>query len=593
MNDPMNYPLNVNDMFLCGTTSYNIIRTLSTDGQRGLTYVAVEITHDDSEPRQVVIKIPNLDQNKRTSEIKERSKSIIDDVERETNAWKRLTASGDKRVSDCIADVYEVGTCMFEIKGEGMLVPYIIQEYIPGKPLKKWCEENYSDNGSFHGIPSAEKWFALVKSLTRIIALVHRERVIHGDIWPPNIIMKTSLNDLDAEPVLIDFGQAWLVEKELIARSTNDVSYKFYAPEKSRSGNVWYAPADLFSLGGVFYVLATGEDPPNVFSDKRNDIDSYKSNTELKYEIAETIQRVNSSLYNENPGIVDVIQYCLRPQVNERAPHAEAVLELIQIFETAFGYSANELNLLNGGEVANTLQTRLQECDEILEGQSHKPFFRIFHRDVRSLISRAHGLKSRNYDLLGDRESIVNGLLTCLATLKSGDQCLALTTAIFWARQNFGTTGRFLTMLKMAGLKGIAVRWVILLTEKDLIHLDIQKAVRAHQTSLEEIRSAGIDTENKNMDGEGYYIGYDIVDEDKRFEIARQAKTFIVLNRRNLNENRNYRTLLAPAYTRSGMEGNIAILRLWENPQRWSEFQSELENYLPESTSIASLETKK
>jgi serine/threonine protein kinase len=299
MNDPMNYPLNVNDMFLCGTTSYNIIRTLSTDGQRGLTYVAVEITHDDSEPRQVVIKIPNLDQNKRTSEIKERSKSIIDDVERETNAWKRLTASGDKRVSDCIADVYEVGTCMFEIKGEGMLVPYIIQEYIPGKPLKKWCEENYSDNGSFHGIPSAEKWFALVKSLTRIIALVHRERVIHGDIWPPNIIMKTSLNDLDAEPVLIDFGQAWLVEKELIARSTNDVSYKFYAPEKSRSGNVWYAPADLFSLGGVFYVLATGEDPPNVFSDKRNDIDSYKSNTELKYEIAETIQRVNSSLYNE------------------------------------------------------------------------------------------------------------------------------------------------------------------------------------------------------------------------------------------------------------------------------------------------------
>jgi hypothetical protein len=297
--------------------------------------------------------------------------------------------------------------------------------------------------------------------------------------------------------------------------------------------------------------------------------------------------------FNENPGIVDVIQYCLRPQVNERAPHAEAVLELIQIFETAFGYSANELNLLNGGEVANTLQTRLQECDEILEGQSRKPFFRIFHRDVRSLISRAHGLKSRNYDLLGDRESIVNGLLTCLATLKSGDQCLALTTAIFWARQNFGTTGRFLTMLKMAGLKGIAVRWVILLTEKDLIHLDIQKAVRAHQTSLEEIRSAGIDTENKNMDGEGYYIGYDIVDEDKRFEIARQAKTFIVLNRRNLNENRNYRTLLAPAYTRSGMEGNIAILRLWENPQRWSEFQSELENYLPESTSIASLETKK
>jgi hypothetical protein len=61
----------------------------------------------------------------------------------------------------------------------------------------------------------------------------------------------------------------------------------------------------------------------------------------------------------------------------------------------------------------------------------------------------------------GDRDELVKYMLAAFSGLRAGDQILAQTTPIFWQKQNFGANGRLLTMLKMAAIHQIHVRWVL------------------------------------------------------------------------------------------------------------------------------------
>ena len=97
----------------------------------------------------------------------------------------------------------------------------------------------------------------LVKGLAHMLHHVHRHpQIIHGDIKPANLILtrRTSL-------VLIDYGNAWQVERTAMRLPGDAVSPVYAAPELVRGDERVDSRADQFSLGVVLYEILTGRLP--------------------------------------------------------------------------------------------------------------------------------------------------------------------------------------------------------------------------------------------------------------------------------------------------------------------------------------------
>ncbi|MDR3415703.1 MAG: diguanylate cyclase [Nevskia sp.] len=100
----------------------------------------------------------------------------------------------------------------------------------------------------------------LALELSRAVAAVHRHGVVHRDINPANILLLA-----DLRPVLIDFNIAGVfADDHPVFTHQSDIAgtLSYMAPEQTgRTGRAVDQRADLYSLGVVFYELATGRRP--------------------------------------------------------------------------------------------------------------------------------------------------------------------------------------------------------------------------------------------------------------------------------------------------------------------------------------------
>ncbi|MEO9930395.1 serine/threonine protein kinase [Rhodopirellula bahusiensis] len=97
----------------------------------------------------------------------------------------------------------------------------------------------------------------LAKGVAHALSHLHkRKQIIHGDIKPANLILtkRTSL-------VLIDYGNAWAIERTTSRSSGDGVSAVYAAPEFLRGESAVDFRADVFSLGVVLYEVLTGKIP--------------------------------------------------------------------------------------------------------------------------------------------------------------------------------------------------------------------------------------------------------------------------------------------------------------------------------------------
>jgi serine/threonine protein kinase len=90
------------------------------------------------------------------------------------------------------------------------------------------------------------------------LEVLHQHEAVHRDVKPPNIALR---DGLWTEPVLLDLGLARLLDEQPITRYPVALGTPaFMAPEViqgSRAGK----PADVWSLGVVAHILATGRHP--------------------------------------------------------------------------------------------------------------------------------------------------------------------------------------------------------------------------------------------------------------------------------------------------------------------------------------------
>ncbi len=132
---------------------------------------------------------------------------------------------------------------------------YLIREYREGLDLQSWIEQ-----GHFDKLRSAAKR-DFVLNLLELVAGLHRNGQLHGDIKPSNFIIGPS-----GEVSLIDLGLAMPLDKrERPSRDASDplpFSMLYSPPELMLNfPDLLDERSDVFSMGIVLYQLMSGEMP--------------------------------------------------------------------------------------------------------------------------------------------------------------------------------------------------------------------------------------------------------------------------------------------------------------------------------------------
>lgn len=130
---------------------------------------------------------------------------------------------------------------------------YLVQEYIPGEVLTKEVRR--------HGNQTEQQVKAFLSALLPVVKFIHRCRIIHRDIKPPNIIRCAD----DGRLVLIDFGAVReclgeLGEGNIQNSLTQFVGTPGFAPPEQQALRPSYA-SDVYAIGMTCLFLLTGKTP--------------------------------------------------------------------------------------------------------------------------------------------------------------------------------------------------------------------------------------------------------------------------------------------------------------------------------------------
>lgn len=200
---------------------YNIIKVLGRGGM-GEVFKAV----DDENHRFVAIKI------------------LDTDAARDTEVFKRFEREARSAMSLDHPNIAR----MYGIETDGRNQPFIVMEYIEGKPLDEFAK-------------SVELPFSLmldfVIQVARGLEAAYRRGIIHRDIKPSNLLV-TPGNQIK----IIDFGLAKSMWDTSIVTMSGMVvgTPRYISPEQAMGKSVDHR-SDIYSLGASFYELTTHQCP--------------------------------------------------------------------------------------------------------------------------------------------------------------------------------------------------------------------------------------------------------------------------------------------------------------------------------------------
>lgn len=199
---------------------YKVVRHLGTGGMAN-----VYLGHDLILDRDVAIKVLRFDFRNNEDALRR---------------FQREALSATQLIHPNVVGVYDVD------EEDGL--NYIVMEYVEGYDLKQYISEN--------GMTAPEKAVHIMKQVLSAMALAHRNRIIHRDIKPQNLLIAP-----DDTIKVTDFGIAVaLSETSLTQTNTLLGSVHYLSPEQARGGMAT-AKTDIYALGVVLYELLSGAVP--------------------------------------------------------------------------------------------------------------------------------------------------------------------------------------------------------------------------------------------------------------------------------------------------------------------------------------------
>ena len=239
-------------------------------GGFGITYIA----WDDKLQKAVAVKeyFPNAFSTR--SEGDTQLSCLNADAERFFTAGVKKMLDEARRLSsfsknENIVDIYN----FFEENNTA----YIVMEYLEGKNLKQYLEENGDKL-------APERAVELILPVLNALEDMHKEHLIHRDISPDNIYLCN-----DGKVKLLDFGSARLASEDS-EKSLSVMLKRGFAPkEQYSSRSKQGAWTDVYAVCATLYKMITGETP--VESTDRDD-EELKSFSELGINGCDELEKI-------------------------------------------------------------------------------------------------------------------------------------------------------------------------------------------------------------------------------------------------------------------------------------------------------------
>ncbi|MEU9337770.1 protein kinase [Streptomyces sp. NPDC048290] len=256
-------------------------------GQGGMA--SVHLAYDAVLDRQVAIKTLHTDLG--------REQAFRERFRREAQAVAKLTHTN-------IVSVFDTG----EDDVDGMTTPYIVMEYVEGRPLGSVFEEDVRRFGAM----SADHALKVTADVLAALEISHEMGLVHRDIKPGNVMITKR-----GVVKVMDFGIARAMQSGVTSMTQTGMvvgTPQYLSPEQALGRGV-DARSDLYSVGIMLFQLVTGRLP--------FDADSPLA---IAYAHVQEEPVLASSVNRALPPAVDaLITRALKKNPNERFPTAESM----------------------------------------------------------------------------------------------------------------------------------------------------------------------------------------------------------------------------------------------------------------------------
>ncbi|MCX3063858.1 Stk1 family PASTA domain-containing Ser/Thr kinase [Streptomyces beihaiensis] len=256
-------------------------------GQGGMA--SVHLAHDTRLDRAVAIKTLHTELG--------REDAFRQRFQREAQSVAKLTHTN-------IVSVFDSG----EDELDGAITPYIVMEYVEGRPLGSVLDEDVRQ----HGAMPADKALKITADVLAALEISHEMGLVHRDIKPGNVMMTKR-----GVVKVMDFGIARAMQSGVTSMTQTGMvvgTPQYLSPEQALGRGV-DARSDLYSVGVMLFQLTTGRLP--------FDADSPLA---IAYAHVQEEPVAPSSINRSLPPAVDaLVARALKKNPNERFPSAEAM----------------------------------------------------------------------------------------------------------------------------------------------------------------------------------------------------------------------------------------------------------------------------
>ncbi|GAA3054724.1 serine/threonine protein kinase [Streptomyces olivoverticillatus] len=256
-------------------------------GEGGMA--SVHLAYDSVLDRQVAIKTLHTELG--------REASFRERFRREAQSVAKLTHTN-------IVSVFDTG----EDDLDGSTMPYIVMEYVEGRPLRSVLDEDVTHYGAM----PADKALKITADVLAALEVSHEMGLVHRDIKPGNVMMTKR-----GVVKVMDFGIARAMQSGVTSMTQTGMvvgTPQYLSPEQALGRGV-DARSDLYSVGIMLFELLTGRLP--------FDADSPLA---IAYAHVQEEPVAPSTINRSIPPAVDaLVARALKKNPNERFPSAEAM----------------------------------------------------------------------------------------------------------------------------------------------------------------------------------------------------------------------------------------------------------------------------
>ncbi|GAA3818596.1 protein kinase domain-containing protein [Streptomyces chiangmaiensis] len=244
--------------------------------------------------------------------------------------FRREAQSVAKLTHTNVVSVFDTG----EDELDGLTTPYIVMEYIEGKPLGSVLDADIRQYGAM----PADKALKVTADVLAALEISHEMGLVHRDIKPGNVMM-TKRNVVK----VMDFGIARAMQSGVTSMTQTGMvvgTPQYLSPEQALGRGV-DARSDLYSVGIMLFQLVTGRLP-------------FEADSPLAIAYAHVQEEpvAPSSINRSLPPAVDaLVARALKKNPNERFPSAEAMRD--ECLRVAASFTAAAPSIVPGAQTSN------------------------------------------------------------------------------------------------------------------------------------------------------------------------------------------------------------------------------------------------